>query len=481
MKINILEGLQGINEFCVEKMKQWKLPGMAIAVLKGEEIVLLSELGLRDMEKNLKVTKNTLFPIGSATKAFTSLAVGMLVEEGKLQWDTPIKNYIPHFEMKNRYVGEHLTIKDMLCHRSGLPRHDAIWYTNASLSRKELVDKIKNLELSKDFREVWQYNNIMYGAVGYIIEAVSGMSYEEFVEKRIFKPLGMNHSNFSVDAMKSSMDFSKPYSAKGEEVKQIPFKTLNAIGPAGAINSNLVDMIKWLRFHMNKGKINGNEIITEKNLTQMHSPQIPCQLIPWGFEEVQFSSYGLGWFIESYRGRKHINHGGNIDGFASYVSFMPEENLGMIILTNLNSAFNTLPIAYSIYDKILGYEDTDWDGRVKNTIDKMMKSMENINEIAATPLKETEKPLQSLEAYTGLFENSGYGALKIEKEGENLKLIYNDLECVLKHKCNNVFVFKMIEYYTITVTFNCDSDGNINSISIPFEQSVKEIVFKRCK
>lgn len=171
---------------------------------------------------------------------------------------------MPSFEMQNKYAEEHLTLRDMLCHRSGLPRHDILWYTNPSLSRKELVDKIKYLEFSKDFRETWQYNNLMYATAGYLVELVTGMTWEEFVKSRILEPLGMNSTNFSVDVLKKSSDYSKPYAQKGEEINQIDFRKLDSVAPAGSMNSSLTDMLKWLNLHLNKGKVNGKQIISEK-------------------------------------------------------------------------------------------------------------------------------------------------------------------------------------------------------------------------
>ena len=234
MKVDICDKVEGFNEFLSGIMKEWNVPGMAVGIVKDGEMIYLGELGLRNAKQDLKVTKNTLFAIGSASKAFTSMAVGMLVDEGKLDLDTPIKKYVSDFEMQDKYAGAHLTIRDMLCHRSGLSRHDMVWYNNASLTRKDLTDRIKHLELSKDFRTTWQYNSIMYVAAGYVIETVSGMPWEEFVKKRIFEPLGMVSSNFSVEDSKCSVDYSLPYSSNGKKVSEVNFRNMDLMGPAGS-------------------------------------------------------------------------------------------------------------------------------------------------------------------------------------------------------------------------------------------------------
>ncbi|NSB89060.1 serine hydrolase domain-containing protein [Clostridium saccharobutylicum] len=273
MKNNISNNFEYLNDFLSGKMQESKIPGMTVGIIRNDEIIYCGEFGLRDINKNSNVTKDTLFAIGSASKAFTSLSIGILVDEGKLDLDTPIKKYMPNFEMHNKYAEEHLTLRDMLCHRSGLPRHDALWY-NSSLSRKELVDRIKYLEFSKDFRETWQYNNLMYATAGYIIELVTGMTWEEFVKSRILEPPGMNSTNFSVDVSKKSTNYSQPYAQKGDEIKQINFRKIDSMGPAGSINSNLTDMLKWLSLHLNKGKVNGTQIISEKTISELHSPNV---------------------------------------------------------------------------------------------------------------------------------------------------------------------------------------------------------------
>ncbi|MVX66751.1 serine hydrolase [Clostridium chromiireducens] len=477
MNNTISNNIEGLNDLLYEQMKEWKIPGMAVGIIKNGEIIYSGELGLRNVNKNLNVTKDTLFAIGSASKAFTSLSIGILVDEGKLDLDTPIKKYMPSFEMHNKYAEEHLTLRDMLCHRSGLPRHDLLWYNNFSLSRKELVDRIKYLEFNKDFRETWQYNNLMYATAGYIIELVTGMTWEEFVKSRILEPLGMNSTNFSVDISNKSADYSEPYAEKEEEIHQINFRKMDSIGPAGSINSNLTDMLKWLSLHLNKGKVNGNQIISEKTISELHSPQIPCELFPLNLDELQFSSYGLGWSIESYRGRKHVNHGGNIDGFCSYTSFLPDENIGVVILTNLNNPVCAMPMAYYIYDKLLGYDYTAFNKKLKNEAKKIFKAMEAANKSIRNSKEENLTPSHSLEEYTGIYENPGYGSVKIEIKDNSLKLTHSNIEYTLTHKCYDVFTMTMMEYYLITVTFNYDSNGNIKSVSIPFEQTVKDILF----
>lgn len=481
MKADFTKKLENLNELFTEKMKEWKVPGTAVGIIKDGEIVHIGELGLKDVEKNLGVTQDTIFAIGSASKSFTSMAVAILVDEGKLDWDTPVKKYIPEFEMFDKVAGERITVRDMLCHRSGLPRHEFMWY-NAPFTRKELVERVKYLEPNKDFRSVMQYNNQMFTTAGYLVQVVSGMTWEDFVRTRIFEPLGMNNSNFSVEVSKQSLDYGLPYTVKEEAAIRADFVNIDIIGPAGSINSNLVDMFKWLKLLLNKGNVNGVQIVSEANLEEMYTIHMPSKVMPLKFNEVESVAYGLGWFIETYRGKRVINHGGNIDGFSALVSFIPSENLGVIILSNLNSNITTYAQSYYAYDLMLGMEYIDWSSKFKDEFDKLKEQAEVAEgkvteEKAATVVSNLSHPLKD---YTGVYNHPGYGLLKIEEDGGKLKLTFNNLEFEMKHEIYDIFTFEMtLLGATFTVMFNMDCNGNFKSVSIPFEPTVKEIVFER--
>jgi len=475
---NAKKKLKGFDKFVKKSMEEWKVPSVAISIVKNGKVILSKGYGFRDIKKKLEVTPKTLFAIGSCTKAFTAVATGILVDEGKLDWDKPVREYLPFFKLHDPFTSERITPRDLLCHRCGLPRHDLMWY-NSSCSREELIRRLRYLEPSQDFRYKWQYQNLMFVVAGYLIEKITGKTWEEFIRERIFKPLGMMNSNFSVEDSKKSPDFALPYLEKDGKVIEIPFRNIDNVGPAGSINSNVEEMAKWIMLNLNKGKYNGKQIISESAISQIHSPQMVISQ-PIKYDELFYSTYGMGWVITAYRGHLMLQHGGGIDGFTALVSFMPKDKIGIVILTNLSGTPLTSIIAYNIYDRLLGLDQIPWNERIKEEVKKAKEQTEKAKKEKDKDRKPNTKPSHPLEDYTGEYENPGYGIIKIEKEGENLKATYNSITYKLTHYHYDVFELKN-ELFEITkkVSFFMDKKGNINSLSIQLEPSVKDIVFTR--
>ena len=246
--------LAGLDEFVAGAMKDWKVPGVAVAVVKDGQVILSKGYGTRDADKQLPVTPKTLFAIGSITKSFTVTALGMLADDGKLDWDKPVREYLPEFRLYDQVASDHMTPRDLVTPRSGLPRHDALWY-NSTFTRREMIERLRYLEPSKDFRSTWQYNNLMFLTAGYLAGQLAGTSWEELVRARIFGPLGMTGSNFSVTDSQKSPDFAQPYATVKEETKKIPFRGIDEMAPAGSINSNIEDMTRYLLFQDRKSVV----------------------------------------------------------------------------------------------------------------------------------------------------------------------------------------------------------------------------------
>jgi len=402
------EKLKKFRLFLNAEMKKWEVPGMGVGIIKDGHIVVAEGFGFRNLEKKLPVTPNTLFAIGSASKAFTTMGIGILVEEGKIDWDKPVRLYLPEFKLKDEIATERMTIRDLVCHRSGLPRHDLLWY-GSSLSRKDFIDRLQYLDFSADFRSTFQYNNLMYLTAGYIVGRVTDSSWEEFTRKRIFEPLGMTRSNFSVEDSQKTDDYALPYVKRDNVVTEIPFRNIDAVGPAGSINSCVVDMLKWVRLHLDKGKVGSAQIISEAGQKEMYTPAMfmrePILSVqPDGQSNM---GYGLGWFLETYRGHKLVHHGGAIDGFYFLNGFLPEDGLGVVILSNLSGT----PLLYIsmgyILDMMLDLNPV-WEKLSQERFEKAKKDRERAEE--ERKKKEEErvqgtKPSHSLEAYAGDYEN----------------------------------------------------------------------------
>jgi CubicO group peptidase (beta-lactamase class C family) len=477
--------LKKFPEFVTKAMAEWKVPGMAIAIVKDGKVILSEGFGLRDVKNNLKVTPQTIFAIGSSSKAFTATTMGILADEGKLDWDKPVREYLPTFKLWDGFASERMTPRDLVCHRSGLPRHEFMWI-GSPFSRQELFDRLQYLEPSRDFRAVFQYQNLMFLTAGHLVGVLSQSSWEEFTRKRIFEPLGMTSSSFSIEDMKAAPDHSLPYGEKKDKVEEIPYRNIDAIGPAGSINSNVVNMANWLMLNLNKGKFGEKMIVSESAMAQIQSPQMvmqePVFLLLHNFPEFFYPTYGLGWIITSYRGHTVLHHGGNIDGFTAMVSFMPRDNMGLVILTNLSGTMLTYAVMFNIYDRLLGLDQLPWSQRFKGIIDKLKAEAEKAKKEAERDRQPNTKPSHPLEDYAGEYAHPAYGTLSIIKDGEGLKAKYNGMDLTMSHFHYDVFDLKNVEQpegLALKAAFGLDLKGNIMTVAVPLQQGVKDIVFAR--
>jgi len=480
----MVKELDGFASFIEKARKALKVQGTAIAVIKDNEVIHCQGYGLRDVKNDLPVDADTIFAIGSSSKAFTTLALGILVDQGKLEWDRPVREYIPTFKLHDAFATDRMTPRDLVSHRSGLPRHDLMWY-GTSKSRKEILSRLQYLEPNKDFRTYLQYQNLMFMTAGYLVEVVSGKTWEEFSLAEIFHKLGMARSNFSVEDTKKMENYALPYREEKKKVKEIPFRNIDTIGPAGSINSSLNDMIQWALLHLNDGKVGDTQLITKANIDETHLPNMVVTGSFFGSIEKhpEFGgpgSYGLGWFINTYQGRKLIHHGGNIDGFTAMVSFMPQEKLGVVVLTNMSGSGFPFVTIFNAYDRLLGLKPTPWLERVQKEEKEGEAALKAGKAKAEAKKVRGTRPSHALEAYTGQYEHPGYGVLAVSMGEKGLLAEFNGLKFPLKHYHYDIFemVYEQFEI-TLKASFATDVKGTISSISAPFEPSVKDIVFTR--
>lgn len=470
--------LEGFPEF-VEKIRQeWEVPGLAVGIVKDGKLILAQGFGRRDVDADLPVTAKTLFAIGSCSKAFTALILGMLNEEAKIEWDEPVRTYLPDFKLQDDYMTMNITPRDLVCHRSGLPRHDASWY-GSSATREELFRRMAYFEPSEGFRDVWQYNNFMFMTAGYLAGKVEGTTWEELVREKIFTPLGMERSNFSVNDSQADGDFSQPYGKKDEKVSKIPFRNIDAMGPAGSINSCIEEMANWVILQLNKGKFGEKQVAAEGTITATHTPQMAIRSLG-EYKEALMMCYAMGWGVGHYRGHLTLQHGGGIDGFISHVSFMPHDKIGVIVLTNLSPNPVTSVIANNAYDRLLGLEEIDWNARVKEQWDKMMENQKKAKEDRYKDKKEGTKPSHPLADYAGKYENPGYGQAEIVLDGDKLKSTFNGMTVELEHFHYDVFMVVGNDNMEGTkLTFQLNDRGDVEKISTSLQPGVKPIIFTR--
>lgn len=469
-----------LADWLPDKMAAWNVPGVGIAVVQDGEVILAEGYGLRDREKNLPVTSDTIFAIGSSSKGFAAASVAAMVDDGKLEWDKPVRDYLPEFKLKDDFASARMTPRDLLCHRSGLPRHDLMWY-NSVATREEMMGRLQYLEPNRDFRSYWQYQNLMYMSAGYLAGKVAGSSWEDVVQTRIFDPLGMKTANFSVDETQQTADYALPYDEKEGEVRLMEFRNITEIGPAGSINANVNEMAQWVKLQLAKGKFNNKQILSEANMRQMQSSQMVISDPLWSeLYGSDLVSYGLGWFIHTFHGETIVQHGGNIDGFTALVSFIPSKNVGIVTLTNMNSNFLGTVSHFHIYEVLLGLEQRDWHTQLKGFVDKVKGQAKEAKEQSDKDRKPDTHPSHPLADYAGDFEHPGYGILKIKEVDGKLTAIYNRMEMAVEHYHYDVFEGNDERFdLNLKLHFHLDVKGSVEKVSVQLEPSVPPSEFTR--
>jgi CubicO group peptidase (beta-lactamase class C family) len=469
-------GLDGFDSFADQALKDFKVAGFAIAVVQDGKVIYSKGYGYRDLKNQKPVTTKTIFAIGSSTKSFTVTSLAALVDQGKLDWDKPVREYLPDFRLMDQFASERMTPRDLVTHRSGLPRHDLMWY-DSPLTREQIFSRLRYLEPSKDFRTTFQYQNLMFMTAGYLAAHVSGMTWEDHVRKAVLNPLEMHSTNFSVNDSLKVSDYSLPYSVSKENIKEIPFQNIDTIGPAGSINSNVEDMAKYVMMHLNKGK----GVISERNEVQMTSPQMSISG-PGNDKELGASSYGMGFFLTTYRGHYLVHHGGNIDGFSALVTFMPQDHIGMVILTNQNGSSLPSTVSYNVYDRLLGLDQVDWTKRVKDQQSRARTSEEDAKKKGYTAQKPGTHPSHDLADYAGEYEHPGYGVIQVTYANSGLRFKFHKLGGPMTHFHYDVFEFPRDEAdpeNKMKAEFHSNLQGDIDFVSLPLESTVKDIVFTR--
>ncbi|HXY69298.1 MAG TPA: serine hydrolase [Gemmatimonadales bacterium] len=473
--------LAGFDAWVDSALAAWHVVGAGIGIVVDGEVVYARGHGFRDRDRQLPVTTSTLFAIGSSSKAFTVFALGTLVDQGRIAWDNPVVDYLPWFRMYDPDVTRRLSVRDLVTHRSGLPRHDLLWYNNPTATREDLVRRLRYLRPNKDLRETFQYNNLMFLTAGYLAGTLMGTSWEDAIRSLVFQPLGMTASNFSVAESQRTADYSLPYEVRHDTVHVMPFRDISLVGPAGSINSTVDDMLKWVRMQLSDGTVDGRRVIQAATLRDMHAPHMPIGLSDQ--KEFGATDYGMGWFLTSYRGHYRADHGGNIDGFSALVTLYPQDHVGIVVLTNQNGSALPGLVALHAADRIFGPPLRNWNAEAlarRNAGQAEERQAEQRKQSVRVP---NTRPSHPLADYAGDYADSGYGTLTIAVDSGRLVATYNGIRTALEHWHYDVFnglrnpadpTFEDMKYL-----FGGNLKGDIDAVSAPFEVSVDPIVFRR--
>ncbi len=464
--------LTGFDDYVNKAIRDWEVPGIAIAIVKDDKLVLAKGYGVKKLGGPAPVDERTLFAIGSSSKAFTAASIAMLVDEGKLKWNDPATKYLPGFETYDPYVTRELSVRDLLTHRSGLERGDFLWYGTEN-DRDEILRRTRYLKPTWSLRSTFGYQNLMFLAAGQVVSKVNGKTWDEFIAQRIFTPLGMTSSNTSIKAFKNGDNVATPHAKFDDKVEPIAWRNIDNIAPAGSINSNVVDMAQWIRLQLGEGTYQNQRLFSSGAAKEMHTPQT---IIPLAgnmerlYPEAHFLTYGLGWFLSDYRGKKVVEHGGAIDGMRAQVALMPEEKLGVVILTNMNGTPLPHVLMYKVFDAYLGTANPkDWAGDMLKTF----KTLEEQGKAAAKKQEESRvqntRPSLAPEKYAGTYKSDLYGELKVTNEGGKLNIRFGPaFVSELEHWHYDTFRarFRGAGESKVFVTFGLDAQGKSDEVTL---------------
>jgi CubicO group peptidase (beta-lactamase class C family) len=430
--------LQGFDEYMAQVMKDWDAPGIGVGIVVKDKLVFAKGYGFRDYGKKLPYTPATTQPIASNTKLFTAVATGMLVEEGKLRWDEPIKQFVPTIRFYNDELDRSVTIRDMLSHRTGVTRHDGIWF-KSTFTRRELWDRLRYLEPAAPIRTTFLYNNLMFTAAGQVIEELSGQTWEQFVQHRIFDPLGMSRSTLTIADNLKGPEPAVPYSERRDSavLYRQPYYTAEvAIAPAGAINSSVEDLSRWLIALLNNGRVDGRQVIPAAVLRETMAPSLAMPnsaLETRGWAENLNQYYGMGRWVSSYRGHLLALHGGDLPGFHSQISMMPNDSIGVIVLVigdHVASFYNGL--TYDIYERLLGMSLTPWSERLNQIRLKNKAAATQARTVADVGRVQGTKPSHALDDYVGEFVHPAYGVVTVSRGDAGLAFDFHGIKMPLR-------------------------------------------------
>lgn len=455
-------------------VKAWKATGLAIAVVRNDTVIFAKGYGVRELGKPEPIDADTRFAIGSTTKAMTALALGMLVDEGKVRWDAPVIDYLPGFRLSDPYVTRELTVRDLLTHRTGLGNADLLW-TGADYSSDEIFRRTSTIPLAYPFRSGFVYNNIMFALAGDIVHAVSGMPWNAFVESRILTPLGMKHTVTRLAATEGQPNVASPHGEIDGTLHVIHNRSVDAVAPAGSVWSSVNDMARWMRFVLDSGRVDGRRLVSDTTFRQWLSPQTiadPNTYSALVLSKPHFFLYGLGWFLQDYNGQAVAMHTGSIDGMSALIGLIPDRKLGVYVLANEDHVELRHALMYEVFDRFggaTGAKKRDWSAELL-----AMSNAQHAQAVAAQAqvlarrVLETKPSLPTAQ-YAGTYRNTTYGDAVVTMNGDALHVRFSRAyEGDLSHWQYETFRARWDNRQSGdgTVVFQPDGTGRIASLQL---------------
>jgi CubicO group peptidase (beta-lactamase class C family) len=470
--------IPGLELLITEAMDEWKIPGLAITIVQNGEVALLGAYGLRDAEAGLPVTIDTQFLIGSITKSFTATGLALLMDERRVDWNKPVRDYIPEFRLHDAVATDRVTVRDLLCHHSGLPRHDWIWMPG-DLSPAQMLVAMRYLEPSEDIRSTHQYNNLGYLVAGMVAERVSGRSWSEFIRARLTDRLRMNVT-FTAEDLAAAADAAAPYAMDGDTRLRAKLWPIRATA-AGAINTSIASFVNWLRLHLDKGEFEGQRLLSPALIQQLQTPRVHIGASE--FAEYGDVHCGLGFRSHWYRGERVVWHSGGFIGWGTLMTMLPDRGVGVAVFTNRDPSAVTEILANHVFDQVCGKEPIPWLDRYRERRRKFVAQIEVDRQARKAARRLNTRPSHDLTDYAGDYDHPGYGRITITHAEGKLNWAYRGMSEPLAHRHYDTFELPEAPSRPLpdrlAISFATDREGNIASLAAPFEPLVKDIVFTR--
>jgi CubicO group peptidase (beta-lactamase class C family) len=467
----------GLDEYVESIRASFDVPGIGLAIVRDGRVVLARGYGVRTLGKPGRVDSNTLFGIASNTKAFTATAIGLLVEEGKLEWDAPVTRYLPWFQLSDPYVTREITVRDLLVHRSGLGLGggDLLWWPASTYTRKEIAHRIRSIPLATSFRSAYAYDNVLYLVAGEVIEAVSGRTWEDFISTRILALLGMNRTTVRHSAAGEGANAATPHARINGTVRPVEAFTSDNTNPAGGINSSVAEMAQWLIVQLDSGRTSGgSRLFTPRVTRELWSLVTPVQIgdppPPLASLRPNFNGYALGFGVYDYRGMKVVQHTGGLPGYVSEVTMIPQLKLGVVVLTNQESSEAFSALTFTILDYYLGAPAVDWKEAYRRTTSYRDSVIASSERRAFASRDTSSRPSLPLERYAGKYEDPWYGEVEVRYLNGRLIMRFGhtpSLDGEMEHWQYDTFIARWKDpdlRADAFVTFSLNPDGSIDRV-----------------
>jgi CubicO group peptidase (beta-lactamase class C family) len=462
--------LRELDEYIERGMREWEIPGFAVAVVRNDSVILARGFGVREHGRAERVDENTLFAIASTSKAFTVAALGMLVDERKLRWDDAVAQHLGSFQLQDPFVSRELTIRDLLTHRAGLARSDNLWIA-APFDRAEVLRRARQLPVSS-FRAEYGYNNIMYIAAGEVVGAVSGTSWDDFLQQRVFEPLRMTRSTTREAVVATRDNVATSHVKVDGRITPMARRNYDNIGGAGAVFSTASDMAQWLRMHLASGSYEGRQLLQPATLREMYTPQTVMRsdsVAERMFPHTNFRAYGLGWYLQDYHGHKLVHHSGSINFTRTHVAMIPAQRIGVVAIANLSSSNLQQAVVYRVMDELLGLATRDWSAEYLELARRSEESSARQAREVESARHTATSPSLALEAYAGTYTHPAYGDMRLTLANGRLVLDYSpDYSADVEHWHHDTFraTWRRAGYGRVFLSFTLDSRGRVSGMQV---------------